>query len=205
MSKGLIITLSVVGGLLLVILLTVGQGIAVYNKIAGMDQGVKGSWSQVENQYQRRMDLIPNLVKVVERFAKQEKDVLVGVAEARASVGQMNVTPDVLRNPQAFQRFQQAQDGLGAALSRLMVVVEKYPDLKSDQNFLTLQSQLEGTENRIAVERRRFNEAVQAYNTEIVQFPGSLIAGFGGFREAQYFKSAAGAEKAPQVNFGTQP
>jgi LemA protein len=201
MSKGLIIALSILGGLLLVVFLTIGWGVGVYNKIVSADEGVKNGWSQVENQYQRRFDLIPNLVETVKGYAKQEKDVLIGVTEARASVGQMKVTPEVLHDPQAFQHFQQAQDGLGAALSRLMVIVEKYPDLKSNQNFLELQSQLEGTENRIAVERRRFNETVQEFNVMIRQFPASMIAGFGGFREAQYFKSIAGSEKAPQVKF----
>jgi len=201
MSKGIIITLSILGGLLLVIMLTIGWGVGVYNKIVSADEGVKNAWSQVENQYQRRYDLIPNLVETVKGYAKQEKDVLISVTEARASVGQMKVTPEVLRDPQAFQHFQQAQDGLGSALSRLMVVVEKYPDLKSNQNFLELQSQLEGTENRIAVERRRFNETVQEFNVMIRRFPASMIAGFGGFREGQYFKSIAGSDKAPQVKF----
>jgi LemA protein len=201
MSKGLIITLSIIGGLLLVVVLTIGWGVGIYNKIVTADEGVKSAWSQVENQYQRRYDLIPNLVETVKGFAKQEKEVLVGVTEARASVGQMKVSPEVLRDPQAFQNFQQAQDGLGAALSRLMVIVEKYPDLKSNQNFLDLQSQLEGTENRIAVERRRFNEIVQEYNVMIRRFPASIIAGFSRFTEAQYFKSVEGSQKAPQVKF----
>jgi len=201
MSKGLIITLSILGGLLLVVILTLGWGIGVYNKIVAKDQGVKSAWSQVENQYQRRYDLIPNLVETVKGYAKQEKDVLIGVTEARASVGQMKVTPEVLNNPQAFQNFQRAQDGLSSALSRLMVVVEKYPELKSNQNFLELQSQLEGTENRIAVERRRFNEIVQDFNSMVLSFPTKIIASFGGFHEAQYFQSIAGSEKAPQVKF----
>jgi LemA protein len=201
MSKGLIITLSILGGLLLVVILTIGWGVGVYNKIIAKDQGVKSAWSQVENQYQRRYDLIPNLVETVKGFAKQEKDVLIGVTEARASVGQMKVTPEVLNNPQAFQNFQKAQDGLSSALSRLMVVVEKYPELKSNQNFLELQSQLEGTENRIAVERRRFNEIVQDFNSMVLSFPTKIIASFGGFHEAQYFQSIAGSEKAPQVKF----
>ena len=201
MSKGLIITLSIIGGLLLVLLLTIGWGVGVYNKIVAKDEGVKSAWSQVQNQYQRRYDLIPNLVETVKGFAKQEKEVLIGVTEARASVGQMKVTPEVLNNPQAFQNFQKAQDGLSSALSRLMVVVEKYPDLKSNQNFLELQSQLEGTENRIAVERRRFNEIVQEFNIMIRRFPASMIASFSGFREAQYFQSTAGSDKAPQVKF----
>lgn len=201
MSKGLIITLSILGGLILIAFITIGWGVGVNNKIIAADEGVKNAWGQVENQYQRRFDLIPNLVETVRGYAKQEKEVLIGVTEARASVGQMKVTPEVLNNPQAFQQFQQAQDGLGAALSRLMVVVEKYPDLKSNQNFLELQSQLEGTENRITVARRRFNETVQEYNIMIRRFPESIIAGFRGFREAQYFQSVAGSDKAPQVKF----
>jgi LemA protein len=197
MSKGLIIILVIIGALILI----VGWGTGIYNDLVSKDQGVKTAWSQVENQYQRRLDLIPNLVETVKGFAKQEKEVLIGVTEARASVGQMKVTPEVLNNPQAFQQFQQSQDGLSSALSRLMVVVEKYPELKSNQNFLELQSQLEGTENRIAVERRNFNETAKEYNTKIRQFPANMIANFGGFREAQYFQSAAGADKAPQVKF----
>ncbi len=201
MSKGAIIALSIIGALVLIAVIFVLWGISSYNSLVANDQGVKSAWSQVENQYQRRYDLIPNLVETVKGYAKQEKDVLIGVTEARASVGQMKVTPDVLRDPQAFKNFQQAQDGLGAALSRLLVVVEKYPDLKSNQNFLALQSQLEGTENRIAVERRRFNETVQAYNTWIRTFPTFIIAGLAGYREAQYFQAVEGAEKAPQVKF----
>jgi LemA protein len=201
MSKGLIITLSIIGGLLLIALLIGGWVTGIYNDIVSKDQGVKSAWSQVENQYQRRFDLVPNLVETVKGFAKQEKEVLIGVTEARASVGQMKLTPEALNNPQAFKQFQQVQDGLSSALSRLMVVVEKYPELKSNQNFLELQSQLEGTENRIAVERRRFNETAKEYNTKILQFPVNIIANFGGFREAQYFQSAAGADKAPQVKF----
>jgi Uncharacterized conserved protein len=201
MSKGLIIALSIIGGLVLVFFLMIGWGIGVNNKLVAADEGVKSAWSQVQNQYQRRYDLIPNLVETVKGFAKQEKEVLIGVTEARASVGQMKVTPEVLNNPQAFQNFQKAQDGLSSALSRLMVVVEKYPELKSNQNFLELQSQLEGTENRISVERRRFNEIVQGFNTMVRRFPESLIAGFRGFREAQYFQSVEGSDKAPQVKF----
>lgn len=201
MSKGLIITLSIIGGLLLVVLLMIGWGIGINNKLVAGDEGVKNAWSQVENQYQRRYDLIPNLVETVKGFAKQEKEVLLGVTEARASVGQMKVTPEVLNNPQAFQNFQKAQDGLSSALSRLMVVVEKYPELKSNENFLQLQSQLEGTENRISVERRNFNETVKGFNTMVRRFPESLIAGFRGFHEAQYFESVEGSDKAPQVKF----
>jgi len=201
MSKGLIITLAIVGSLLLLVFLIIGWGIGVNNRLVTAEEGVKNAWSQVENQYQRRYDLIPNLVETVKGFAKQEKEVLIGVTEARASVGQMKVTPEVLNNPQAFQNFQKAQDGLSSALSRLMVVVEKYPELKSNENFLQLQSQLEGTENRIAVERRNFSEKVQGYNTMVRHFPESVIAGFRGFREVEYFQSVEGSDKAPKVQF----
>jgi LemA protein len=201
MSKGMKITLVVLGAIVLVGLMLGSWIVGTYNKLVTADESVRGSWSQVENQYQRRYDLIPNLVETVKGFAKQEQSVLIGVTEARASVGQLKVTPEVLRDPQAFARFQQAQDGLSSALQRLLVVTENYPQLKSDQNFLALQSQLEGTENRIAVERRRFNEVVQEYNVLIRRFPASVIAGFGNFKEAQYFKSAVGAEQAPQVKF----
>ncbi|HTP79110.1 MAG TPA: LemA family protein [Bacteroidota bacterium] len=201
MSKGLSISLAVIGVFLLLAVSIVGWGISTYNKIVTSDEGVRSSWGQVENQYQRRYDLIPNLVETVKGYAKQEKDVLENVTAARASVGSLKVTPEVLRDPQAFAQFQKAQDGLGAALSRLLVVTENYPNLKSNENFLTLQSQLEGTENRIAVERRRFNETVQAYNVLIRRFPGSIVAGFGGFKENQYFKAAEAAEQAPQVKF----
>jgi LemA protein len=201
MTKGWIIALSIVGAILLFAALSVGWVVGVYNRIVTADELVKNSWGQVENQYQRRYDLIPNLVETVKGFAKQEKEVLIGVTEARASVGQVKVSPQMLQNPNAFQQFQKAQDGLGSALSRLMVVVEKYPDLKSNQNFLDLQSQLEGTENRIAVARMRYNEQVQTFNVQIRRFPGSLVAGFGGFHEVQYFQATVGAEKTPQVKF----
>jgi LemA protein len=201
MSRGLKITLGVIGAFLLVAAIAISWIVGTYNNLVTANESVHGAWSQVENQYQRRYDLVPNLVETVKGFAKQEQTVLLGVTQARASVGQIKMTPEMLRDPQAFQRFQQAQDGLGSALQRLLVVTENYPQLKSNENFLALQSQLEGTENRIAVERRRFNEVVQAYNTMIRRFPGSVVAGFGNFTEAQYFKSTAGAEKAPQVKF----
>jgi len=201
MSRGLKITLGVLAVVLLVVVICASWVIGTYNRLVTADEGIRGAWGQVENQYQRRYDLIPNLVETVKGFAKQEQTVLLGVTEARASVGQIKLTPELLRDPQAFARFQQAQDGLGAALQRLLVVTENYPQLKSNENFLALQSQLEGTENRIAVERRRFNEVVQEYNTMIRKFPASMVAGFGNFREAQYFKSAEGAAQAPQVKF----
>lgn len=179
----------------------VGWGISVYNGLVTAEESVRGSWAQVENQYQRRFDLIPNLVETVKGFAKQEREVLENVTAARSRVGQLTVTPEVLRDPQAFARFQQAQDGLSQALSRLLVITENYPTLKSDQNFLSLQSQLEGTENRISVERRRYNEVVQDFNTRIRRFPASLIAGMSGFQSVSYFDAAPAAEQAPQVKF----
>jgi len=142
------------------------------NKIPTYDEEVNAAWSQVLNQYQRRAELIPNLVNTVKGYAAQEKEVLTAVVEARSKVARMQVPKDVLTNPQAFKNFQQSQDALGSALSRLLVVVERYPDLKSNQNFLTLQSQLEGTENRIAVARRDYIEAVKRYNTELRTIPG---------------------------------
>lgn len=201
MNRTLAVSLLVIGAILVLVLLVVGWGIMTYNRVITTDEGVKAAWGQVENQYQRRYDLVPNLVETVKGFAKQEREVLENVTNARARVGQLTITPEVLRNPETFARFQQAQDGLSSALSRLMVVVENYPVLKSNENFLQLQSQLEGTENRITVARNRFNEAVQSYNMMIRRFPASIIAGMYGFAEMQYFKSATGAEQAPQVKF----
>ena len=201
MNRPVVVALSAVGFLVLLALGIVGWGISVYNGLVTADESVRGSWAQVENQYQRRFDLIPNLVETVKGFAKQEREVLENVTAARARVGQLTVTPEVLRDPQAFARFQQAQDGLSQALSRLLVVTENYPILKSDQNFLSLQSQLEGTENRIAVERRRFNEVIQDFNIRIRRFPTSLIAGMAGFHAVPYFEAAPSAEQAPQVKF----
>jgi LemA protein len=160
-----------ISALLIVVSMLSACGI---NNIPTYDEEVKASWSQVLNQYKRRADLIPNLVNTVKGYAAQEKDVLIAVTEARSKVANMNLPKDVLTNPQAFQQFQQNQGALSSALSRLMVVVEKYPDLKSNQNFLALQSQLEGTENRIAVARRDYIQSVQKFNTEIRTFPGRI-------------------------------
>jgi LemA protein len=179
--------------------------IGSYNSLVQLDQAVQSQWGQVQNVYQRRADLVPNLVETVKGAAAFEKETFTQVAEARAQVGK--VTSESMQNvandPQAFERFQQAQAGLSSALSRLMVVVEKYPELKANANFRDLQAQLEGTENRIAVERKRFNDAAQAFNTRRMSFPTVLIAGFFGsrFNEKAYFKAAEGAEKAPQVRF----
>ena len=187
---------------LLVVLVGVFYVTGVYNSLVGLDQKVQSQWAQVENTYQRRSDLIPNLVETVKGAAAFEKDTYTAVTEARAKVGQVQVNPGQL-TPDSFAKFQAAQDGLSSALSRLLVVVEKYPDLKATENFRELQAQLEGTENRITVERQRFNEAAQAFNTRRNRFPAVLVASlFGGkFAEKPYFKAQAGAEKAPQVKF----
>jgi LemA protein len=172
-----------------------------YNTLVQMDEKVNQAWAQVENQYQRRADLIPNLVKTVQGYANFEKSVLVEVTELRSKVGQIKLSPEDLSDEQKFKQFQEAQDRLSGALSRLLVVVENYPQLKANENFLALQTQLEGTENRISVERKKFNEAVQEYNTSIRRFPTLITAKLFGFKEKQYFKSVPGTERAPDVNF----
>lgn len=176
-----------------------------YNAIQGGDEGVKAAWAEVVNQYQRRADLIPNLVKTVEGFARQERDVLIQVTEARSRVGNLQVSPETLDDPQAFQQFQQAQGELSGALSRLLVVVERYPELKSDQNFRDLQAQLEGTENRITVARNRFIEATREYNTLVRSFPVNLTAMLFGFEVKPTFSVENEAEisRPPEVNFDT--
>ncbi|MBW7888424.1 MAG: LemA family protein [Bacteroidetes bacterium] len=197
MKKGLIIGLSIVGVIILIIM----WGVGIYNNIVKLDEGVNSAWAQVENQYQRRMDLIPNLVETVKGYANFEKSTLEGVIEARAKATQITLSPELLNNPQAFRQFEQTQGQLSSALSRLLVTVEQYPNLKANENFLQLQSQLEGTENRISVERKRFNEVVQSYNQTIRTIPTNMIAGFGGFREKQYFQAQTGAENPPKVQF----
>ena len=162
-----------------------------YNKFVSMDEAVKSSWAQVENQLQRRFDLIPNLVETVKGYAKQEKDVLVEVTNARAKVGGAGSVPDKIA----------ANNQLSGALSRLLIVVERYPDLKSNQNFMRLQDELAGTENRVAVERRRYNEVVQTYNVAVRSFPGNIVAGIFGFAKAPFFEAPATAKAAPQVKF----
>lgn len=174
------------------------------NKIPTLDEKVKSAWSQVENQYQRRADLIPNLVETVKGFASQEQETLTAVTEARSKATSIQVDADTLNDPQQLQRFQQAQSQLTGALSRLMAVSERYPDLKSNQNFLALQSQLEGTENRISVARRDFIQAVEAYNTEIRTFPGKIWAStlYSDMPVRENFEATSeGADQAPQVNF----
>ena len=184
----------------LVIFLMVSNAIGKYNSMVTLEEGVDAAWSQVENVYQRRADLIPNLVATVKGYAEHEQETFIAVTEARSKVGSINME-GMADNPAALQKFQAAQGQLTSALSRLMVVVEKYPDLKANQNFLNLQTQLEGTENRISVERNRFNKTAQAYNTVIRRFPGSMYAGFFGFDRKAYFEAESGAETAPQVEF----
>ncbi len=193
--------LGCLGVLVLVGVVLVMVGLGTYNSLVGLGQAVDAQWSQVENQYQRRADLIPNLVSTVQGAANFEKSTLEEVIKARASVGQVNLG-NLPNDPAAFARFQQAQDGLSSALSRLMVVVERYPELKANQNFRDLQVALEGTENRITVARGRFNEAAQKYNTAVLKFPTNLMAGMFGFQSKPYFKAITqGAEKAPAVKF----
>ena len=184
-----------------------GLGGCGYNTMQTGDQQIKAAWAEVLNQYQRRADLIPNLVNTVKGFAQQEKDVLLGVTNARAKVGSIQATPELVNNPGAFKQFTQAQGELSSALSRLLVVTENYPQLKSDQNFRDLQAQLEGTENRITVARQRYIKAVQEYNNTIVQFPTNLTAMMFGFKEKPQF--AVEDEKAisapPKVDFNAPP
>jgi len=173
-----------------------------YNHLVALQQAVDAQWAQVENVYQRRADLIPNLVATVQGAANFEKSVLVEVTQARASVGQVQVgAKDLPNDPQAFARFEQAQNQLTSALSRLLVVVERYPDIKANANFQTLQAQLEGTENRITVERGRYNERAQDYNTALLKFPTNFLGRVFGFKEKAYFKAQPGSERAPQVEF----
>jgi LemA protein len=193
-------TLIIIGVIALLLLIGYSSIKNTYNTIVSQNEEVKIAWSQVENQYQRRSDLIPNLVKTVKGYADFEQETLTAVVEARAKATSTTINADNL-NEQSLAQFQQAQDGLSSALSRLMVVVEKYPDLKANQSFLQLQAQLEGTENRIAVERRNFNTTAGAYNKNIRTFPTNLYAGFFGFEEEPYFEAVEGSEKAPEVNF----
>jgi LemA protein len=200
-KKNLAIGCLVVLVLAAVLIFSAGTG--TYNILVKLDQGVRAQWAQVENVYQRRADLVPNLVETVKGAANFEKSTYTAVTEARAKVGQMKIDESVVSNPEALAKFQQAQDELGGAIARLLVAVEAYPDLKATQNFRDLQTQIEGTENRITVERQRFNETAQAFNTKRQSFPTVLIAGIFGsrFAEKAYFKALAGAETAPKVQF----
>lgn len=195
MKGKLIIGLVVVG-------LIIFFGISVNNGLVNKEEAVEGAWAQVENQYQRRADLVPNLVNTVKGAANFEQETLTSVIEARSKATSVNISAADLNDPAKMQQFQQAQGELSGALSRLLVSVERYPELKANANFRDLQSQLEGTENRIATERMRFNNTAQNYNTSIRKFPASIFASIGGFDRKAYFEADQGAEKAPTVEFG---
>ncbi len=189
----IVIAVVVLGGVL--------WAFGVYNGLVRLDQQVNEKWAQVQNVYQRRADLVPNLVETVKGFATQERTVLEEVTKARASVAGIKATPELVNDPAAMKKFQDAQNQLGGALSRLLVTVERYPELKSNQNFLALQSQLEGTENRITVERMRYNEAVRDYNTRLRLAPGSIVARMAGFKEKAFFEATPESQAAPKVKF----
>jgi LemA protein len=196
MKKGLIITIVLVALIVILIFSSIGM----YNGLVKAEEGVDAQWANVENVYQRRADLIPNLVATVKGYADFEQKTLTDVIEARAKATSVQINPQKL-DETSLQKFQGAQEGLSSALARLMVVVERYPDLKANQNFMDLQTQLEGTENRIAVERRKFNETAQVYNTSIRTFPRSMFAALFGFDKKAYFEAVEGAETAPKVEF----
>lgn len=200
MNKGCMISLIIGGIFLFIAIAFVGWGISAYNKMVTLDESVKAQWGNVENQYQRRTDLIPNLVNTVKGYATHEQSTLTQVTEARAKATQITVDPNKL-DAQSLQRFQAAQGELSQALGKLLMVQERYPDLKANQNFMELQAQLEGTENRISTERTRFNDDAKLFNQYIRTFPQSLIAGIGGFNQFPYFQAEEGANKAPKVEF----
>ncbi len=196
LSKGWIILIVVVG----VVILLFSWGTGINNNLVTKEETVNQAWANVQNVYQRRLDLIPNLVNTVKGVAKFEQQTLTAVIEARAKASSVQINPKNL-DEGSIQKFQEAQNGVSSSLGRLMVVVEKYPELKATQNFSELQAQLEGTENRITVERMKFNESAQSYNTYLRSFPNSMFAGMLGFQKKAYFQSQAGAEKAPEVKF----
>jgi len=193
-------TIVTIGVILVLLVILVLSGVSTYNGLVSREEGVSAQWAQVESVYQRRADLIPNLVETVKGYANFERQTLTEVIEARAKATSVTVNPENL-NAESLKQFQESQNGLSSALARLMVVVERYPDLKANQNFLELQSQLEGTENRISVERKKFNETAQSYNTYIRKFPKNIFAGMFGFDKKAYFEAEQGAEKAPDVKF----
>jgi LemA protein len=196
LSKGWIVAIIVI----VAVIFLVSWGTRIYNNLVSNEEGVSKAWSNVENVYQRRSDLIPNLVNTVKGVANFEQKTLTDVIEARAKATSVQINPKNL-DEASLQQFQQAQGNLSSALARLMVVVENYPQLKATQNFTELQAQLEGTENRITVERMKFNETAQAYNTYIRRFPANIFAGMFGFEKKAYFEAQQGAEKAPEVQF----
>ncbi len=189
----LIVIIAIIGAIFL-------AGIGKYNTLVGLEESVDGQWANVENQYQRRADLIPNLVATVKGYASHESETLEGVISARAKATQITVDPNNL-TPEKLQEYQAAQGQLSSALGKLLMITENYPDLKANQNFLELQAQLEGTENRISTERNRFNESAKSYNTQIRKFPSNIIASITGFEKKPYFEAEAGNETAPEVEF----
>ena len=200
MKKGCLVSIIIVAFLALVVISVVLWGTKVYNGMVTMNEGVTSQWGNVQTQYQRRMDLIPNFVNTVKGAANFEQTTLTQVIEARAKATSVTIDPSKM-TAENMQQFQQAQGQVTSALGRLMVVMEQYPELKATQNFRDLQIELEGTENRISVERRKFNEVAQAYNTYIKSFPQNVIAGMSGFQAKPYFESVEGAQKAPEVKF----
>lgn len=198
MKKGLFIALGVIGGLIVLWLMVFG---GAYNGLVSREEAVTSAWAQVQNVYQRRLDLIPNLVETVKGYAAHEKETLQNVTQARANVSKITVSPEMLNDPAKLKAYQDSQTQLGAALGRLLVVAERYPDLKASQSFMALQTQIEGSENRITVERQRFNAAAQEFNTFRRTFPNVVVAGMMGFEKKAYFEADAQAAKAPQVKF----
>ena len=201
MKKGLAIGLGCLAIIIIGVVILGFSAWGTYNSMVTSKVAVDTAWSQVENVYQRRADLIPNLVATVKGYASHEKEVFESVAASRSQVGSIKLSPEMLNNPAELQKFQQAQSGLTGALSRLLAVAENYPELKANQNFLELQSQLEGSENRIALERKRFNEVAQEYNTRIQRFPGKIFAKLFGFSTRPFFESAPDSDIAPTVDF----
>lgn len=201
MKKAFVVIAGLVILLIVAALVLGGWAVGLNNKFVSLRNGVDAQWAQVQNTYQRRADLIPNLVNTVSGAANFEKSTITEVTQARASINNIKIDPNSAPDPETLRKFEAAQNQLSGALSRLLVVVEKYPDLKATQNFRDFQAQLEGTENRIAVERGRYNDVVKTYNTAIQQFPGAIIAGMRGFQSREYFQSTPGAEKAPTVQF----
>ncbi len=195
-TSSLVIIVLVILGLFLLM-----SGCGTYNNLIESEQQVQQQWGEVENQYQRRSDLIPNLVATVKGYATHEQEVLTQVVEARSRATQITVGKDVVDDPESLRRFAQAQTELTGALGRLLAVAENYPNLKANENFLALQTQLEGTENRITVARGRFNETVREYNTSVRRFPANIFAGIFGFRQRPYFEATPGSETAPKVEF----
>ncbi len=202
MSKGMKIFIGVAIVFVILIFMTYSFFKNTYNELVALDENINSAWAQVQNVYQRRADLIPNLVETVKGYAAHERETLEAVIQARASATRPEINAaEVLRNPQLFQQFEQAQSQLSAALGRLLVTIERYPDLKANQNSIRLQDELAGTENRIAVERRRFNETTQSFNRKVRTFPTNMIAGMFGFQTRPYFQASEAAQEAPKVDF----